>query len=242
MPPKYCGARKKVPGKYSGIGDLEYCTKKRQLRQYGVQHVDEEDVPQRKRKRKPVKLANIDNVMKKVEKIGKEAEVHEVKAKKYYNKVAKQVTKAKRLNDLEKRIKKLENEVDLTEGSGAYSGGTIGKSHTSYDYDELWSQLGSGASSGGARSGGAKRKPRRSAGYYHGGYTDVDIHEMDIHHGGRKRKRTAGVLIGGAKKKSTNPWMKFLAAYRVKHKSDYVGEPKKLVEDAGVHYRKLHKK
>lgn len=254
MPPKkkpYCGIYDKPP-KGSKYGTYSQCAKDRQVRLYGVydtkQPGDEEihvvnrnkqraaarkgkPAPKRKPAKKKPSFDEEEEYMKDV------AEKHEASSE--------DLAKATTLEDFGKRLE--EHEKALV-GNGLMKrrarGGTIGKSHSSYDYNELWNQLGSGASSGGARK-------RKRAGAYSGGYVE-DIHEMDIHKGaGRRKKRKAGaysggvhsggVLVGGAKKRCKNPWMTFLAAFRKKHKSKYVGNPTKLVKDAGILYRKHNK-
>jgi len=140
-------------------------------------------------------------------------------------------------------------------------GGELGKSHSSYDYDGMWKSMGSGASSGGRKKAGsysggyvedihemdihhgAGRQKKRVGGVPSGGVRKrrAGAYSGGVPSGGVRKR--AGVLIGGRNKKGVvpkalKPWLSFLAAFRKKYKSKYVGDPHGLVKDAAVMYRK----
>jgi hypothetical protein len=62
--------------------------------------------------------------------------------------------------------------------------------------------------------------------------------------GTQENSRYGGKKKAVAKKRkscyNTNPWLKFVAAFRKKYSKKYIGNPKQLISDAGIAYRKIN--
>src|SRR6266436_3280703 len=172
MSKRWCGA-KKAPAGYSSKTGYKQCEEAKQLRKYGVKAIPKAAAAKlmKKKGRTPAKAlrarkAEKHAIQNEVYDEAIKAEEEQEMAQEEYEIAKEQLNKAKEDLDAAKEVV----------GQGLRRkrrGGTIGKSHSSYDYDGMWAQMGSGA-----RSGGRRKK----AGSYSGGYVE-DIHEMDIHHG-----------------------------------------------------------